>query len=106
MIFTTTDNKEIASEISKRIAMLNEMSESNLREEMRELKAALLENPNACSLLLDTDVNKMVASLYKLTKQDIAEASAPKARKPREAKEKPKVLTAEELAAALEDDDF
>ena len=106
MIFTTTDNTEIASEISRRIALLNEMSESNLREEMRELKQALLENPAACSLLLDTDVNKMVSSLYKLTKQDIQTASEPKARKPREAKEKPKVLSAAELAAALEDDDF
>jgi hypothetical protein len=91
------------SEIQKRIQMLNDMSEADLRNEMRELKTVLLANPAATSLLLDTDIGLMVQALRKITKKEIEVASSPKKKATAPAKVK---LTAEQLAAALDDDDF
>lgn len=101
MSFNT--DKEIASELSQRIALLCDIDGVDLKTEMQSLKAAILENPQATSLLLDEDVGKLVSALRKITGVAISQASTPKART---AKPKPKALTAAELAKALEDDDF
>ena len=98
------DNPEIAaSEISQRISSLLSFSDVDLKEEMRELKQAIMENPAACSFLKEEDIGILVSSLRKITHVDISVASAPKARA---TKPKTKQLTAEELAKALDDEDF
>lgn len=103
MTFNTP--QETASEISTRISLLCDMSDADLKLEMQNLKTALKENPAAVSLMHDEDVGKMVVALRRITGFAIAQASA-KEKKPRAVKEKSKPLTAAELAAALDDDDF
>lgn len=101
MSFNT--DKEIASELSTRISQLCDIDGVDLKTEMQSLKAAILENPQATSLLLDEDIGKLVTALRKITGVAITQASTPKKR---EAKAKPKQMSASELAAALADDDF
>lgn len=101
-----TESEIKAAEITQRIQLLEGMSMDNLKGEMSELKKAILENPQACMLLLDEDVGKMVTAIRQITglaiqtaaskKKEAKSGGAPKARK----------LTAEELAAALENEDF
>lgn len=95
--------KIAAEEISLRIQALLNIGEEDLKDEMRELKQALMENPAACSFLKEEDIGLLVASLRRITHVAITEASVPK---PRAKKEKQKQLTAAELAAALDDEDF
>lgn len=100
--------QEVASEISQRISLLNALSEADLANEMRELKTALKENPAACSLMMDEDIGLLVEALRKLTHKAIVTASTT-TRKTGTAKApaaKPVKLSAAELAAALDDDDF
>ena len=100
------DSKEqIYSEISQRIKQLEELSGDDLKNEMMNLKKALLENPQACMLLLPEEIGSMVSSLRKITGIAIATASA-KTSKKKEPKASAKKMTAEELAAAIEDEDF
>lgn len=95
------------SEIQLRIKALNDMSEADLQHEMRDLKEVLLANPAACTMLLDEDIGMLVAARRKLTAKAMEEAEKPKTRtRTTSTATKPKKLTAEELAAALEDDDF
>jgi hypothetical protein len=105
MIFASTDVNEIKSEISTRIALLNNMSEADLKNEMRELKVALKENPAACALLMDEDIGALVSALRKITHKDITEAET-KPKKGTKPKAEKVQLSAEQLAAALDDDDF
>ena len=93
------------SEISLRIKQLEELSGDDLKNEMMNLKKALLENPQACMLLLPDEIGSMVSALRKITGIAIATASA-KTKKTGEKKAPAKKMTAEELAAALEDEDF
>lgn len=93
------------SEISLRIKQLEELSGDDLKNEMMNLKKALLENPQACMLLLPDEIGSMVSSLRKITGIAIATASA-KTKKTGEKKAPAKKMTPEELAAALEDEDF
>ena len=98
-------NEQIYSEISARIQQLEELSGDDLKNEMMNLKKALLENPQACMLLLPDEIGAMVSSLRKITGIAIATASA-KTKKAGEKKASSKKMTAAELAAALEDEDF
>ena len=93
------------SEISLRIKQLEDLSGDDLKNEMMNLKKALLENPQACMLLLPDEIGSMVSALRKVTGIAIATASA-KTKKTGEKKPAAKKMTAEELAAALEDEDF
>ena len=96
--------EEKASEIQTRISMLSDMSEADLKTEMQSLKAAILANPAACALLLPQDIGQMVAALRRITGFAIQQATTkPKKEKATKAKTQ---LTAEQLAAALEDEDF
>ena len=97
--------EQVYSEISQRIKTLEVMSGDDLKNEMMNLKKALLENPQACMLLLPDEIGQMVSSLRKITGIAIATASA-KTKKPGEKKSAAKKMTAAELAAALEDEDF
>ena len=94
------------SEISLRIKQLEELSGDDLKNEMMNLKKALLENPQACMLLLPDEIGAMVSSLRKITGIAIATASAKTGKKKSESSPKAKKMTAEELADALNDEDF
>lgn len=101
----SSEVEQMASEISQRIQQLESLSAESLKGEMQELKKSLLENPAACLLLREEDVGLLVTSLRKITGQAII-SSQTKARKAAEPKVPKKKLTAAELAAALEDEDF
>lgn len=96
--------QEKASEIQARIAQLSEMSDADLKTEMQSLKAAIMQNPAACALLLPKDVGAMVAALRRITGFAIQQATTSKAKKEKKPKATP--LSAEQLAAALDDEDF
>lgn len=57
-----------------------------LKQEMQNLKRALLENPTACALLLPEDIGEMVKHLMKITGRDLemqqSESSKKKGNKP------------------------
>ena len=97
--------KQVYSEISQRIKTLEGMSGDDLKNEMVDLKKALLENPQACMLLLPDEIGTMVSSLRKITGIAIATASAKTKKAPGE-KKASKKMTAQELADALNDEDF
>jgi ATP adenylyltransferase/5',5'''-P-1,P-4-tetraphosphate phosphorylase II len=105
-MFATNTPEETISEISKRIEMLNAMSEADLKTEMTSLKQALKENPAACALMKDEDVGLLVTALRKLTNKAITETEKPKRGTAASKAPAVKKLTAAELAAALEDEDF
>jgi hypothetical protein len=90
------------SDILQRINLLETASETELEPQMKDLKAALMKNPSAVELLLDTDIGKMVIALRKLTKEAIVEAAADK--KPgRKAKDKAMPVDAEQIARVFEE---
>ena len=93
------------SEISQRIKQLESLSGDDLKNEMINLKKALLENPQACMLLLPDEIGAMVSHLRKITGIAIATASAKTKKAPGE-KKSSKKMTAQELADALNDEDF
>ena len=93
------------SEISQRIKALESLSGDDLKNEMINLKKALLENPQACMLLLPEEIGSMVSHLRKITGIAIATASAKTKKAPGE-KKASKKMTAQELADALNDEDF
>ena len=97
--------EQVYSEISQRIKTLEAMSGDDLKNEMMNLKKALLENPQACMLLLPDEIGSMVSALRKVTGIAIATASA-KTNKKKEPKAAGKKMTAQELADALNDEDF
>ncbi len=102
-----TEQKELeqkAFEIRQKIASLADFEGDSLKGEMQALKASLLESPAACSLLLPEDIGQMVAYIRKITGVAIAEANAPKERKPREKKLSPLDLKAQ--LALIPDDEF
>ena len=68
--------EQVYSEISQRIKTLEAMSGDDLKNEMVDLKKALLENPQACMLLLPEEIGSLVSSLRKITGIAIATASA------------------------------
>ena len=66
------------ADIADRLRTLEDLSESDLKNAMSELKTALLANPNAVSLMEDTDYAQMVIALRRLTKEDQVEAAKEK----------------------------
>lgn len=91
-------------EIQARIKSLETAIGEDLKNEMLSLKQALMDNPSACALLLDEDIGKMVSALRNMTGQAVASAAASKTtRTTKAASAKPKKMTAEELARALDD---
>jgi hypothetical protein len=97
--------EQVASEISQRIAQLEGTLPENLKNEMVELKKALLENPAACLLLKDEDIGALVTHLRKLTNTAIISAATSKTATPKKEKAT-KAMSAEELQKALASDDW
>ena len=60
------ENKQLCFEIQARISQLEELSETDLKTEMDDLKMVLLQNPVACWLLLPEDIGRAVAAIKRL----------------------------------------
>lgn len=78
--------KQAYVDIKGKIDQLEATSEENLKDAMSTLKAALMANPAAVSLMEDTDMGKMVIALRRYTKEEVIAASVNKkvGRKPKE----------------------
>ena len=96
-------NEQVCSDITLKIRSLEALSGDELKSEMSALKKAIMENPQACSLLLPEDIGLMVSSLRRIVGTAIVAAST---KKTKERKPSTKKMTAAELAAALDDEDF
>lgn len=84
-------------DLRPKIAELADLSGEDLTNAMKELKAALMHNPSAVSLMLPEDIGEMVAALRRITGQAITEATKPKKEK------KAKALSLEEMNAAFDE---
>lgn len=86
-------------DIKAKINMLADMSQDDLKGAMTELKKALLQNPQACYLILPQDIGQMVIALRTMKNEAVVAAEkAPKGTKPKASK----ALTADEIAAAFD----
>jgi len=91
------------ADIAARIQALNDLSDIPLKNAMSELKKALMANPNAVSLMLDTDYGQMVIALRRLTKQDQVEAETEKKKGTSNKKKKIDFSNPEEVQAVFDE---
>lgn len=89
------------ADIKAKIELLSAMAEADLPGAMKELKASLLQNPQACYLMLPQDIGQMVIALRSMRQEAAVEATATKEKGPKKVKAS-KNLTAEEIAAAFD----
>lgn len=89
------------ADILPRIDGLVALSGEALEKEMSILKKALIENPDACAIMLPIDIGKMVAALRTITGMAMTEAT----NKPKGKAKAPKqlALTAEAMEAAFDE---
>lgn len=89
------------SDILPRIKALEAMGGEDLSKEMMLLKGALMQNPEACSLMLPQDMGMLVAALRRVTGEALATAAA----KPKKGAGKaPKIiLTMEQMQNAFDE---
>ena len=105
---TNETPQQVYSEISARIKALEALMGEDLKNEMTSLKQALKENTEACMLMMPEDIGLLVQSLRKVVGTAIQTSTA-KASKTKTKEVKVgvgKKLSAAELAAALDDEDF
>lgn len=96
------EDQQAYYDIKAKINLLSDMSEANLPGAMKELKTALLKNPQACYLILPQDIGQMVIALRAMKQEAIVEASSGKEKGPKKAKAS-KALTADEIAQAFDE---
>lgn len=96
-------SEQIYSDIKPRLHALEEMTEADLPNEMQNLKKALMQNPDACSLMLPEEVGMLVAALRRITGQALASAKAAKTKTAKPKAASMKSLTAEEIQNALDE---
>lgn len=99
----SVETRQAYADIKEKIDMLNDMSDTNLEGAMKELKAALMKNPAAVSLMEDSDIGQMVIALRRYTGQAIVEAQKDK-RNGRKTKDKPVDLSDPAAIAAVFDE--
>lgn len=68
------DAEQAYADIKPRIDALLSLSDTPLENAMKDLKKALLANPNAVALMEDTDFGKMVIGLRNMTKEAAVES--------------------------------
>ncbi len=102
---TNAADDQAYADISSRIEQLEAMEDEALAGKMSELKKALMANPNAVALMLDTDIGKMVIALRRLTKEAQVEAVKEKAAKKTGSSKKQKafVIDADTLGAVFDE---
>lgn len=59
-------NEQEMHEIQLRIKQLEELSGTDLKSEMDDLKMTLLKNPSACELLLPEDIGLLVRGIKRI----------------------------------------
>ena len=89
-------------DIKAKIDKLADMSEINLKDAMTDLKKSLLQNPQACYLIMPYDIGQMVVALRAIREEAVVEAEAEKTKGPKKARIS-KQLTAEEIAQAFDE---
>ena len=89
------------ADLLPRIQALEAMGGEDLSKEMGLLKGALMQNPEACSLMLPKDMGMLVAALRRVTGESLATAAA----KPKKGAAKaPKIiLTMEQMQNAFDE---
>ena len=93
------EDQQAYADIKAKISMLANMSEVELKGAMTDLKKSLLQNPQACYLMLPRDIGEMVIALRTMKNETIeAAAKTPKEKKAKASK----ALTADEIAAAFD----
>lgn len=88
-------------DIKSKLNRLSALDGSFLETAMKDLKKALMDNPQACYLILPQDIGKMVIALRAMKNEVIEAASETKEKAPKKAKAS-KALTAEEIAEAFD----
>lgn len=73
-----TEAENMAHEIRLRIQALSDLSTTDLKFEMDDLKQVLIKNPAACALLLPEDIGQAVAAIKKIMTNTSAAALAEK----------------------------
>lgn len=97
--------EQTLSEIRQKINSLTEIEGIDLKNEMAALKQALIQNPEACALLLPEEIGACVAALRKIMNATMADAVKSK----KTSVSKPKTMSKEDLKKAiseLSDEDF
>ena len=91
------------ADIRSRIDSLEALDDGPpLESAMKELKAALMKNPNAVELMLDRDIGQMVIALRRITKEAIIEAATEKTGK-KNGRKKNIILSVEDVEKAFEE---
>jgi len=73
----TEQQKQLTHEIQARIKQLSDLSGTDLKEEMDDLRVVLLKNPAACSLLIPEDLGMAVASIKRMVTVAVEAKSTP-----------------------------
>jgi len=96
----TPEDAQAYADIKAKIDMLASLSDMDLKGAMTDLKKSLLQNPQACYLILPQDIGQMVIALRAMKNETVVAAE----KVPKEKKAKAsKALTAEEIAAAFDE---
>ena len=93
------EESSTTAEIKERIERLTTLDGFDLKQAMDGLKALILANPSACSLLLPEDVGDMVTALRRMTGNTKAELMAAPKRGGRKAAAPAKTLAPDDLDA-------
>ena len=96
-----TEDAQAYLDIKSKLNRLSALDGSFLETAMKDLKKALMDNPQACYLILPQDIGKMVIALRAMKNEVIEAASETKEKAPKKAKAS-KALTAEEIAEAFD----
>lgn len=96
-----TEDAQAYLDIKSKLNRLSALDGSFLETAMKDLKKALMDNPQACYLILPQDIGKMVIALRAMKNEVIEAATETKEKAPKKAKAS-KALTAEEIAEAFD----
>lgn len=77
---TANSPEQAYVDVKRMIDELNTLSGWELEQAMTNLRAALLQNPSAVSLMLDEDIGKTVIAIRQIVGEAAEEAAAPKAK--------------------------
>lgn len=103
VVAADTETAQAYADIHARIEALADLSDTPLEGAMSALKKALMANPNAVSLMLDSDYAQMVVALRRLTKEDQLEAAKEKTTGKKRAKKTVDFTNADEVQAVFDE---
>lgn len=93
-------DQQAYADIKAKLSLLSDMADTDLKSAMTDLKKSLLQNPQACYLMLPQDIGQMVIALRAMKNETVVALT----KEPKEKKSKAsKPLTADEIAAAFDE---